>query len=902
MNLYFTYHVSRFIKRIKPMIQAHQKKIWKIQKPNIKSSAKIAAKLGVSSLLSQLLTIRGIEDEQEAGKFLYPDLDMIYSPFLMHDMERAVERIKKAIENGEQIWIYGDYDVDGTTATSLLLGVFKHLRVEAHYYIPNRFDEGYGLNIDAITKLAEDGCNLMISVDCGISSVTEIEHANKLGIDVIITDHHEPKDGNIPEAYAVLNPKILPTPLPTPTPPEEGKRGVKYPFDGLAGVGVAFKLAQALLEQEGERLSSFLKTQLDLVALGTVVDVASLIDENRTLSKFGLEELNKRERIGIRALCDVAGHGSGKEINSYTLGFVLGPRLNAAGRLDTARKVVELLTTESYEYALNIAKELDAENRERQEIEHQILEHAKDKIKRYVDLDKEKALVLADEEWHRGVIGIVASRLVEAYYRPTLLIALEGNEGHGSGRSIPEFNLFEGLNKCKELMLGFGGHKAAAGLSIEKDKIPELRSRFSQVVSSELSADDLTPKVKIDLEISASQLTMQAIEELRLLEPCGFGNPRPVMSISDASINGVPNLIGKNNEHLKFMISDGGQNLETIGWRMAPMVIALKNKNITVDLAFHPEINEWQNTRRAQLILNDIHINSPRSKVQDIYPPLNIPSSVKIFDRRNRDKSEYLRKLLARNERTFLYVRNDAALQQLAEMGKGARTPLSSDECQVPIINDLGLCSTDLNHDQRQELLQQFERGQLSTIASSVILEHLPYVKHLVFCHPVPTQNIFSDCCKPVFETEETTYVHLIFGAKDVEVMQDMLEWEYPGRETLGKLYKLIENIAQENGTIVEWDELIKQANLLFIKEQTVRSAITIFEELQLVEAPNALDFNTIHFLSKPQQKRSLNESKFFLKGEQLKQAALSFSDFLLKKTPEELFRELEHGFVETGK
>ena len=565
--------------------------------------------------------------------------------------------------------------------------------------------------------------------------------------------------------------------------------------------------------------------------------------------------------------------------------------------MDTAHKVVELLTTESYEYALNIAKELDAANRERQEIERKILEHAKDKIKRSVDLDKEKALVLADEEWHRGVIGIVASRLVEAHYRPTLLIALEGDEGHGSGRSIPEFNLFEGLSKCEELMLGFGGHKAAAGLSIEKDKIPELRSKFSQLVSSELSEDDLTPKVKIDLEISTSQLTMQAIEELRLLEPCGFGNPRPVMSISDTSISGAPYLMGKNKEHLKFMISDGSQNLETIGWRMAPMFIALKNKNITVDLAFQPEINEWRNTRRAQLILNDIHINSPRSKIQDIYPPLNVPSPVKIFDRRNCNKLDYLRKLLAREERTLLYVRNDAALQQLAKMNDQVPTPGPSQEGRVL----LGLCSTESSHDQREKILEQLDRDEFFAIASSVILEKLPYIKHFVFCHPVPTWNIFSDCCKPAFETEETTYLHLIFGAKDIEVMQDILECEYPGREISGKLYKLIENIAQENGSLVELDELMKQSTILSIKEQTVRSAITIFEELQLVEIPSALDFTNIHFLSKPlltkpQQKRSLNESEFFLKSEQLKQVALSFSDFFLKKTPEDLFRELKRG------
>ena len=826
-------------------------KIWNIKKVDLESSARLSAKLKISPLVAQLLTARGISDEKVAEEYLYPTFDMLHSPFLMNGMLKAVERIKKAMEGGEQIWIYGDYDVDGTTAATLLILFFKHLGVSANYYIPNRFEEGYGLNVEAIEKLSEAGCSLLITVDCGVSSVEEVELANRLGIDVIVTDHHEPKLDRVAPAYVLLNPRL----------PD-----CNYPFTRLAGVGVAFKLAHALMG--GEEFSPLLISHLDLVALGTVVDVVSLVGENRILAKFGLEELNKRERQGVRALCDVSEHN--EKITNYTLGFVIGPRLNAAGRLDTARKVVELLTTDDYEKALGIAKVLDAENRERQRIQREILEDAIEKIKRSVDTEKEKALVLADESWHQGVIGIVASKLAERYYRPTILVSLDGDEGHGSGRSIPEFNFFEGLSECKELLLGFGGHKAAAGLKIKRDKIPELRVKFSQVVEAKLTKEDLTPKVEIDLEVSESQLDIDAVEELELLAPYGMGNPRPVMKICDTPMKGMPFLV--KNRHLKFTISDG---LEAIGWNMPEYLTALKNRGIKIDLVFQPEINEWQNNRKVQFKLEDIHIRSFDPK-NTVFPPMNTQSHVKIVDRRNhQDKIEYLRQLLTHGTKTLLYVRDDAILERLQD--------IIAQKCgQIP----LGLLNAETSSEERQEILGKLEGGQLATVATAERLCDMPYVKHLVFCHPVHTLNDFLERCKPAFETEELTYIHLIFGDKDIQIMLDTLSQKYPKRDTLGTLYKIVRKIAKENGSIVDMEKILAQASDESIKEQTIEGGFAVFKELELLKEENG----QIHLLLEPESKRGLSESEFFLKGEYLKQTAVAFSDFLMKKTAEEIF------------
>ena len=829
-------------------------KIWRIKKIDLESSARLSAKLKIPPLVAQLLTARGISNAKDAQEYLYPTFDMLHSPFLMNGMSKAVERVKRAMDNGEQIWIYGDYDVDGTTAASLLILFFKHYGVAANYYIPNRFDEGYGLNVDAIAKLNQAGCNLLISADCGVSSVEEVELANKLGIDVIVTDHHEPKPEGVAPAYVLLNPRL----------PD-----CNYPFKRLAGVGVAFKLVHALMG--GEEFSPFLTSQLDLVALGTVVDVVSLVEENRILAKFGLEELNKRERQGIRALCDVAEHEA--KITEYTLGFVIGPRLNAAGRLDTARKVVELLTTDDYTRALEIARVLDAENHERQRIQREILEDTIEKIKRSVDTEKEKALVLADESWHQGVIGIVASKLAERYYRPTILVSLDGDEGHGSGRSIPEFNFFQGLSECKELLLGFGGHKAAAGLKIKRDKIPELRVKFSQVVESKLTAEDLTPKVEIDLEVNESQLHLNAVEELELLAPYGMGNPRPFMKICDTPMKVMPFLV--KNRHLKFIISDG---LEAIGWNMSQYLVALKNRGIKVDLVFQPEINEWKDKRTVQLKLEDINIRRFDPK-DTVFPLMNVESRVKIVDRRNhQDKSEYLRQLLARGAKTLLYVRDDAMLGKLQD--------ITTQKCgQIP----LGLLNAGADSEERQRILAKLESEQLTTVATAENIPGAPYVRHLVFCHPVHTLNDFWERCKPAFETEELTYIHLIFGQADMTIMLDALRQKYPQRDTLGKLYRIIRNIVRENGSLVDVEKILARVDDESIKEQTVESGFAIFKELELLKEENG----HLDLLPEPESKRGLDESELFLQGEYLRQTAVAFADFLMKKTAEEIFHTL---------
>jgi len=831
-----------------------QKKIWNVKQLDLESSARLSAKLRISPLVAQLLTARGICDEKAAEEYLYPTLDMLHSPFLMRGMSRAVERIKKAMDNDEQIWIYGDYDVDGTTAAALLMLSFKQLGVSANYYIPNRFDEGYGLNVEAIEKLSERGCSLLISVDCGISSVKEVERANELGIDVIITDHHEPKLDRVAPACVLLNPKLS---------------ECDYPFKRLAGVGVAFKLVHALMG--GEEFPPFLASHLDLVALGTVVDVVSLGGETRILAKFGLEELNKRKRQGIRALCDVAEHE--KRITNYTLGFVIGPRLNAAGRLDSARKVVELLTTDDYDKALEIAKVLDAENRERQRIQREILEDAIEKIKRSVDTEKEKALVLADEDWHQGVIGIVASKLAERFYRPTILIALDGDEGRGSGRSIEEFNFFEGLSECKELLLGFGGHKAAAGLKIKRDKIPELRLKFSQVVASKLTEEDLTPKVAIDLEVSESQLDINAVEELELLAPYGMRNPRPIMKIADTPMKGAPRLL--KDKHLKFLISD---KLEAIGWNMSQYFTALKNRGIKIDLVFQPDINEWMNMRKVQLTLEDIRIRTFNSE-NTVFPPMDAKSRVKIVDRRHhQDKGEYLRQLLERGSKTLLYVRDDAMLERLQD--------IIAQKCdKIP----LGSISTEMGFEERQNILGKLDEGLLKTVAAVDKIGDVPDVKHLVFCHPAPTLNDFLERCKPAFETEELTYIHLIFGDKDITIMLDMLNQKYPERGMLGKLYKLTRKVAQENGAIVDMDNTLAQANDTSIGEQTVESGFAIFKELELLKEENG----QLYLLPEPESKRGLNESELFLEGEYLRQTAVVVANLLMRKTAEEIFRVL---------
>ena len=847
-------------------MKKQQQKIWEPRTPDIDKSSRLAVRLGISQLVGQLLVNRGIETEEAARAYLYPTFDQLHSPFLMHGMEQAVERIRLAMKQGEQIWIFGDYDVDGTTATSLLIGTFKHLDFPVKPYIPDRFKEGYGLNKEAIEKLKKRGCDLLITVDCGITSVEEVEFANSLGLDVIITDHHQPPPGALPPAIGVITPKM----------PES-----EYPFDGLAGVGLAFKLAHGLMG--GGDLDPFLQSQLDLVALGTVADMAPLTGENRVLSSLGLVELNKRERPGIKALCNVANHGDGKQIVGHTLGFVLGPRINAAGRMETADKVVKLLTGESYNDIIPIAKELDDYNQKRREVENQIREQAIAQIERDDHHDKKKGLVVAHEDWHRGVVGIVASRILERYYRPVFILAIDGHEAHGSGRCIEGMNLADSLNACTDLLVKHGGHQAAAGLTIKTENIDEFTARFDQYACEHLSDEDLIPRLKLDLEVQSSYLRLQAIEELQQLEPFGEDNSPPRLALRNLRLQKPPSIIGKEKNHLKLFVTDGEETLEAVGWGMADHFIALKNKNIRLDLAFEPEVNEWNNSRRVQLKISDLHIHTlERSTVGRMFPIEEEKSPVKIVDHRALDnKLDYLHNLLAQEEPTLLYVRDEKALDQLFEM-------LSS-------TKKIGRCGAETSETDKAQVADKLARGELLAIASDCTLTDLPPTTHIVFCHPVPQHLAFFDRCQPAFKQPETTYIHLIYQPKDIEWMWKCITWEYPDKQILQKLYRCLQALSQDNGHQLTVETVIAGAQTDSIPVPAVKKGLSILEELQLLTQHPNVSTQEIQLLPPPSKKRQLHESETYLNGEQMKQASQWFSEFQLRQDVKQIWERVSY-------
>jgi len=558
------------------------RKIWQVRKDNPQFQNDLSSKLGISKVTAQLLLNRGIKSVQEASDFLKGKLSSCHDPFLLKDMDKASARIKKAISDGEKILIYGDYDVDGMTSTVLLYTALQNIGAHVVTYIPNRIEEGYGLNLAAIKKADREGVRLIVTVDCGITSFKEIDYAKALGIDVIVTDHHEIVESRLPNALAIIN----------PLQPDCG-----YPFKHLAGVGLAYKLAKALYDGTPNFADDF----LDLVSLGTVADIAPLIGENRILAKHGLEELNKRERPGLKALMEVGGL-SGKEIISGHIGFILGPRINAMGRIGSPQKAIDLLLNKDSVKALALAKELDAENRSRQKIEAGILEEALSKVDREVNFKHHRVIVLAQEGWHPGVIGIVASRIADRFYRPAILISLDGKYGKGSGRSIDGFHLFEYLLRCKDSLVGFGGHESACGITIAKDRITEFRDRINAEAANNASEGIFSPKLDIEMDIRLSDLNEDVIDEIESLSPFGSENPKPVLASRNLIVKDGPRRIGKNG--FKIWVTDDRVTCEAVSFGRSDM--ELPRPGQTLDLAYSPSINSWQGVDSIQLELKDI--------------------------------------------------------------------------------------------------------------------------------------------------------------------------------------------------------------------------------------------------------------------------------------------------------
>ncbi len=564
---------------------------WIIPEVNAESVARLMGgqNVRISPLLARLLVQRRVEQAEQVEPFLHPSLSGLHDPFLMAGMREAVERLACAIVRREKILIYGDYDVDGTMAVVVLLTALKSLGAEVGTHVPHRLTDGYGMRVPVVEQAASEGVRVIISVDTGIREHEVIERARELGVDTIVTDHHQP-DTHLPAALAILNPK---------------RTDCAYPDKNLAGVGVAFKLAQGLFARLRNGLSEkVLQSYLKIVAIGTIADVVPLVGENRIIARHGLEGLAQPSNAGLKALMDVAGM-NGRAPSAGDVAFRLAPRLNAAGRMENARGVIDLFTTSDEEQAHSIAERLNRLNQDRQRTEEQILEEVVVDMEREPRRAKRYSLVFAGEGWHRGVIGIVAQRAVERYHRPTLVIGIEQGVGQGSGRSITGFNLLNALTHLSDLFERFGGHAQAAGFTLRAERIDELERRLEEYARAMLSPQDLEPVLRVDAEVGLDEVTDELCQSLQDLEPFGLGNPAPVLGCRDLVLADYPRVLKE--KHLKLRVAGRGQVFDALMWRAADRSPTLRCGQ-RLDAAFTVEQNTFQERTSLQLILKDFQV------------------------------------------------------------------------------------------------------------------------------------------------------------------------------------------------------------------------------------------------------------------------------------------------------
>jgi single-stranded-DNA-specific exonuclease len=570
-------------------------KRWNILKHDREQVAKLAKELDILPIIAALLISRGFETYEKAHKFLNPTLADLHEPFLLKDCEKAMKRVFQAIENGEKILVWGDYDVDGTTGTVVLRKALEIVGATTGFHVPHRFTEGYGLNIPKLSEAKDNGYTLVISVDTGSRAFEPATWAKENGIDLIITDHHL-SDENLgnPDAYAVVNPNQI---------------GCDYPDKNLAGVGVGFKLAHALLREKGKEhlVEAFLK----VVAIGTIADIMNLTGENRAIVSLGLRDLPKAKNFGLRALMEVADCTA--EMTSLDIGFRIAPRINAAGRMDVARQVVELLEADTFEKAREFAEILNDRNVERQQMQKKISELA---LLEYIENGGSKhqkhVAVVAGEGWHRGVIGLASSRISDKIYRPSLVISIEDGIGHGSARSIANYHLLNGLDSCAELLEKFGGHAAACGFTIKQENIDALRIKINEHASRHLSDEDLIPEVRIDATIFSQNLNLELVTALKKLEPFGQGNLKPKFLTKDLFLVGEPFVMKE--KHLKLKLQDAkGKQFEAVWWdgvdKSAANIGQTLERNLRIELVYSPEANSWNGNTRLQLVVEDLRVS-----------------------------------------------------------------------------------------------------------------------------------------------------------------------------------------------------------------------------------------------------------------------------------------------------
>ncbi|WP_066637842.1 single-stranded-DNA-specific exonuclease RecJ [Desulfolucanica intricata] len=888
-----------------------KQKIWRIKEPDPTMQLIISKELGVSPLLAQLLINRGLTTVEQIRYYFDSDLSNLHDPFLLKDMREAVDRILQAIKNEEKILIYGDYDVDGVTGTAVLVRALRELNRNVDYYIPHRLEEGYGLHQEAIYRAYRQGYSLIITVDCGISGIDAAAWARQNGgPEIIITDHHEPPP-ELPSALAVIDPK---------------RKDCKYPFKDLAGVGVALKVVQAVYSSFKSKKNDW-KEYLDLVCLGTVADVVPLLGENRILVKHGLSYLSSTMKPGLRALIDVCGLKG--ELNSSHVGFTLAPRLNAAGRLGDPGNAVELLLTEDRNLAFQLADKLNQGNLERKSVEEQVFTAAIQMIEQDHDLSVNKVLVLSSYEWHPGVIGLVASRLVERYYRPVLLIALNGTEGKGSARSIPGFNIYQALQYCQENLLGYGGHMQAAGFSLKAEKVEDLRRAINQYADEVLSEEQLIPVIELDGIFPLEDINEQVVDEINRLAPFGQCNPGPLLCSSETEVIDFRE-VGKDGTHLKMNFRRGTGHLDGIGFNMAAYseILATAEK---VNLAFVPEINEWRGRRNIQLRVKDLkaeeleesvppdlnkiselHKNSYllfqpgfilnklveyKIRKRDIFlPGINellpivsteawesLPPDTKIID--NRNYFERMNSLLKLElpKLTVILVGCGYQTIELAQYLRGSRPELK---------NEIAYYYLFMNQQEALKIKERLSGRRIRVLVTTPESAHdlkLLNTEKILLYH-LPYANIeWSLICNIIKQTSNTKELNLLFGLTDFEINKYRLKAVTPTRNILISLYTYFRKKKAVSGQNIVEINIIQIVEQLNSKEEyrvsnfMVQLGINVLEELGLIKYRRKGLNYIITLLPAPKKKLNLRESDTFNWCQDIMVETDGFSQFLLK-------------------
>ena len=809
-------------------------KKWTLKYKGEVKETNLSKKINISPEISQILNNRGIENEKDAEIFMNPSLEYLRDPFLMKDMKKSTERIKKAIENKERIYIYGDYDVDGVSSTSILYLYFKSIGFPVKYYIPNRLEEGYGINEDAIKKIHDDGCDLIITVDCGITSVKEVELANELGIDVIITDHHECQS-EIPDAYAIVNPK---------------QEDCNYPFDMLCGCGVAFKMIQALTDEEEFKTSMF--DYLEIVTLATICDIVPLIDENRIIVKNGLKLMKEGKNLGLRELIKVCGIETNK-IGSSHIGFSIGPRINASGRLGYSYLGVQLFTTDNEDEAKEIANILEGKNIERQMIESKMYKEAEEILSSDERFKDDKVLVIAKEGWQHGIIGIVASKLTEKYYKPTILLTIEDGEATGSARSIKGFSIFDALVSCKDLMNKFGGHEQAAGLALDAKNIDELRVRINEIADYNLSKEDLIENIKEEYELKEDSATLDLVDNLHKLEPFGLSNPSPRFIMRDLLLTNIFKM-GKNKQHLKIIV-ENKKSYECVGFNMAYLAdnFQLGDK---VDILFQVDENNYNNERKVQFLLKDIRLSHPKSAVTN-----NL--SMKLFEKISPENKDSLYSVNTSEEDLVIDIDGDKNINIFDYIEEDTLVITNTLNGFYRALSDISL--TDVEYEINFNYINEKNNKVQLIFSPNIDKIDLKRYNRVILYDYLYNKEEYSYLNKNILNSDN---IIKYYGEEDKIYLKNIIDNIVPSREEFINIYK---QMLMSKELHLNLDEIKRVFKILPLKTFII---LKVFKELNLLNFEMNYEDNTVTIclLQKPDKKLNLDESLILNNLKALKQ------------------------------